>query len=144
MQIIFKDPANSLDVAVMKAAAEDIPSIVFCFSDMEFDDAAGMEFDDAGNLVSWETDLELIRSKYARAGYEVPTIVFWNLRDSGSKPTSFEEPGVVMLSGFSAGTLKAFLEFRLDDVKTPTPLESMIEMLRFYKDLVVAPEDDNG
>ena len=116
-----------------KVASEEMPSVLFCFSDMEFDQAA-----DTGN---WKTDLELIRSKYARAGYEVPTIVFWNLRDSGSKPASFEEPGVVMLSGFSAGMLKAFLEFRLEDVRAPTPLESMIKMLRYYDDLVVAPED---
>ena len=100
-----------------------------------------MEFDEAANTGNWKTDLELIRSKYARSGYEVPTIVFWNLRDSGSKPASFEEPGVVMLSGFSAGMLKAFLEFRLEDARAPTPFESMIEMLRFYDDLVVAPED---
>lgn len=110
--------------------ADEMPSILFCFSDMEFDQAH------EGN---WKTDLELVRAKYAKAGYEVPTIVFWNLRGSDSKPASSEEPGVVMLSGFSAGILKAFLEFQLDNI--PTPLTQMIKMLEYYNDLVLAKED---
>ena len=110
--------------------ADKMPSIIFCFSDMEFDEAH------EGN---WKTDLELVRAKYTKAGYEVPTIVFWNLDDTDSKPASFEEPGVVMLSGFSAGMLKAFLEFQLDSI--PTPLEQMIQMLQYYNGLVLANED---
>ena len=107
-----------------------MPSILFCFSDMEFDEAH------EGN---WKTDLELVRAKYTKAGYEVQTIVFWNLDDTDSKPTSFEEPGVVMLSGFSAGMLKAFLEFQWDSI--PTPLEQMIQMIQYYNGLVLAKEN---
>merc|ERR1711862_942522 len=120
-----------------KVTPDEMPSILFCFSDMEFDEAhIGTRW---GN---WKTDLELIRSKYSKSGYEVPTIVFWNLRGSGSKPASYEEPGVVMLSGFSSGMLKSFLEFRLDDTKLPTPMEQMIEILRNCDDLVPADEDN--
>ena len=118
-----------------KLAADKMPSILFCVSDMEFDEAH------EGN---WKTDLELIRNKYAKAGHEMPTIVFWNLRDSGSKPASCEESGVVMLSGFSDGMLKAFLEYRLDDTQLPeppTPMEQMIAMLSPYDVLVLADED---
>lgn len=102
-----------------------------------------MEFDQSheGN---WKTDLELIRSKFSKAGYEVPTIVFWNLRNSGSKPASFEEPGVVMLSGFSSGMLKAFLEFRINEIRTPTPYEQMMQTLRYYDDLILAEKDKVG
>jgi len=119
---------------------DEMPSILFCFSDMEFDEARSFELE-TGLPSNWKTDLELIRSKYSKAGYEVPTIVFWNLRDSDSKPASYEEEGVVMISGFSAGMLKSFLEFRLDDI--PTPLEQMLEMLSVYDNLVLAPEDEH-
>jgi len=125
---------------ILKRAVEErvpmneMPSILFCFSDMEFDEARQT------GSARWKTDLELIRSKYSKAGYNVPTIVFWNLRDSSSKAVSYEEEGVVMMSGFSAGMLKCFMECRLNDI--PTPFEQMIKMLRFYDDLVLAPEDE--
>jgi Domain of unknown function (DUF2828) len=106
-----------------------MPSILFCFSDMEFDQAH------EGN---WKTDLELIRGKYEKSNYKVPEIVFWNLRPSRSKPASKYEPGVVMLSGFSAGLMKSFLELRLDEFNPLTQLEAMLQK---YDCLTLADED---
>ena len=40
----------------------------------------------------------------------VPQIVFWNLRDSSSKPVTSTQPGVAMVSGFSKNFLKIFLQ----------------------------------
>lgn len=68
---------------------EGMPTILFCFSDMEFDKAR------EGN---WKTDLELIRKKYNEFGYDMPEIVFWNLRASTSKPASKYEPGELKTS----------------------------------------------
>lgn len=106
-----------------------MPSILFCFSDMEFDQAH------AGN---WKTDLELIRGKYEKANYAMPHIVFWNLRSSSSKPSSSSEPGVAYLSGFSAGLMKSFLQFRLEEFNPSTQLAAM---LKRYDLLSLASED---
>lgn len=103
--------------------------IVFIFSDMEFDEAC---------KGCWQTDLEFIREQYSTAGYDIPQIVFWNLRPSCSRPASKHEPGVAFLSGFSAGMMKSFLEFSLDDF---TPLGQMLAALAPYERLRVASSD---
>lgn len=66
---------------------EDMPRTLFCFSDMEFDMADNSA-----------TDVELIRRKFARAGYLAPTLVFWNLRPTSQslKVGSFSSRGTVL------------------------------------------------
>lgn len=108
---------------------KDMPHYLFIFSDMEFDQST---------KGCWQTDLDDIRRKYKGAGYEVPQIVFWNLRPSISHPATSEDPGVALLSGFSAGMLKAFLEFRLDRM---TPIAQMLASLERYACLKVAGGD---
>lgn len=62
-----------------------MPKTLFCFSDMEFDMAGGncqysVEYTKEDWVIPWKTDLEQIRDKYKRAGYDVPHNVFWNFR----------------------------------------------------------------
>ena len=118
-----------------KVPKEEMPTTLFCFSDMEFDEASRR----GGNL-QWETDYEQIQSKYQQAGYDpeaIPHIVFWNLRPSRSKPTSCSQLGVTLLSGFGAGMLKSFLAGQWEDI---TPYQQMLEALRPYRDhLKLAP-----
>ncbi|XP_010419887.1 PREDICTED: uncharacterized protein LOC104705568 [Camelina sativa] len=61
---------------------------------------------------AWETDYEVIVSKYREKGYgeAVPEIVFWNLRDSRATPVAGNKKGVALVSGFSKNLLKLFLE----------------------------------
>eukprot|EP00961_Rhodomonas_salina_P293876 3934095-Rhodomonas_salina.1 len=77
---------------------------VVIFSDMEFDAAR------QGN-VPWETAHEAICAKFRDAGFTAPpTLVYWNLRSSPSMPVdNGTTPGVVLMSGFSAGMMKSFL-----------------------------------
>ena len=50
-----------------------------------------------------------IKTNFANAGYpSAPLIVFWNLRSSESKPVLKDTPGVLLLSGFSAGLMVFF------------------------------------
>jgi len=51
------------------------------------------------NKGHWEIDHEAIQRKYAAAGYDMPEIVYWNLRASsrGSKPVAQHASGVAML-----------------------------------------------
>ena len=57
--------------------------------------------------------------KFKFAGYpEIPTIVFWNLRDSRSTPVAnTNTKGVSLLSGYSAGLMRKFLNGQLELTK---------------------------
>lgn len=92
-----------LDVAVEgKLSEEQMIKRLFVFSDMEFDQASKNP---------WETDYQAIKRKFGENGYKnVPEIVFWNLRHSGSTPVVAKQSGVALVSGFSKNLLTIFLE----------------------------------
>lgn len=84
---------------------EEIPDLIV-FSDMQF------------NLASpkFETQYEVLKQKFADLGvtlrgkpYNVPRIIFWNLRSTDGFPVSRNEINTVMLSGFSPSMLKHIL-----------------------------------
>lgn len=88
---------------------------VFVFSDMQFD--AAVSAGEAG----WATTYERIEASYAEAGYEVPEVVFWNLAGGRAgqtgvgdpiapKPVTSAQRGVAMVSGYSQGLLKVFMD----------------------------------
>ena len=96
-----------------KLKQEDMVKQIFVFSDMQFDEAA---FDKG-----FETAYERIKRKYAKAGYEVPQLIFWNLAggragytgrgdDVAPKPVTRGTEGTMLVSGYSQGMLKMFLE----------------------------------
>ncbi|XP_023642463.1 uncharacterized protein LOC17893112 isoform X2 [Capsella rubella] len=112
-----------LEVAVKgKLKPEEMIKRVFVFSDMEFDQAStsntsynnrwGRSSYDSEEVDGWETDYEVIVSKYREKGYgeAVPQIVFWNLRHSRSTPVLGNKKGVALVSGFSKNLLELFLE----------------------------------
>lgn len=83
------------------ATQEQMPETIFVFSDMQFDQAGG----------SRKTNFEVLKEKYARAGYTLPKLVFWNLRaENLDFPTTAEEANVALVSGFSPDLLTLFLE----------------------------------
>ncbi|KAF2432194.1 hypothetical protein EJ08DRAFT_585813 [Tothia fuscella] len=94
---------------------EDMVKQVFVFSDMQFDSACDRN-------ERWTTSFERIEKKYKEAGYEMPTLVFWNLAGSRSydyedrgvdgvtKPVEADQPGVALVSGYSQGQMKMFLD----------------------------------
>uniref|UniRef100_A0A0D9VCY4 TROVE domain-containing protein n=1 Tax=Leersia perrieri TaxID=77586 RepID=A0A0D9VCY4_9ORYZ len=91
-----------LEVAVSSTLSpEKMVRRVVVFSDMEFDEASSRP---------WETDYEAIARKFAAAGYAVPEVVFWNLRDSKAVPVTSGQKGVALVSGFSKNLLKLFLD----------------------------------
>ncbi|WZZ88269.1 hypothetical protein YC2023_116848 [Brassica napus] len=84
---------------------------VFVFSDMEFDEASSSYSRyNTRETSSWETNYQVIVSKYKERGYGVPEIVFWNLRDSKSTPVARSDKGVALVSGFSKNLIKMFLD----------------------------------
>ncbi|XP_010468469.1 PREDICTED: uncharacterized protein LOC104748547 [Camelina sativa] len=108
-----------LEVAVKgKLKPEEMIKRLFVFSDMEFDEASTSTSSynrwegTSPPSNGWETDYEVIVSKYREKGYgeAVPEIVFWNLRHSSSTPVLGNKKGVALVSGFSKNMIKIFLE----------------------------------
>ncbi|KAK0638949.1 hypothetical protein B0T16DRAFT_422159 [Cercophora newfieldiana] len=100
-----------------KLTQEQMVKQIFVFSDMQFNGASS-------NSDRWSSSHERIKEAYRKAGYEMPELVFWNLAGgragySGSgnwgdpiapKPATAEEEGVALVSGYSQGMLKVFLD----------------------------------
>ncbi|KAK4445136.1 hypothetical protein QBC34DRAFT_413600 [Podospora aff. communis PSN243] len=106
-----------LPMAVEKKLTQDqLVKRIFVFSDMQFNAATS-------RTGKWSTSYERIKEAFAEAGYTVPELIFWNLaggragyNNSGwgdpvaPKPVTAEEEGVAMVSGYSQGMLKVFLD----------------------------------
>ena len=106
-----------LDVAVDgKVTAEDMPKMLLIMSDMQFDQCS--RYDDSA--------MQMIRRKYEDAGYQMPAIVFWNLRATDNVPVKHNDKGVVLVSGFSPSILKTVLE---GDFENFTPEAMMMKTI---------------
>ena len=88
-----------------KAPAEDMPKVLLILSDMQFNNC--VEYDDSA--------MQMIRRKYADAGYTVPQIVFWNLNASDNVPVKFDKKGTALVSGFSPAIMKSVLAADLEE-----------------------------
>lgn len=101
-----------------KLRQEHMVKRVFVFSDMQFDTAqAGYD--------RWTTSYKRIQKKFRVAGYEMPQLVFWNIAggragyqgttggrgdQTAPKPVTAAEENTAIVSGYSPGMLKIFLE----------------------------------
>lgn len=97
---------------------EDMVKRIFVFSDMQFNSACGHSQD------RWTTSYERIEKKFRDAGYEMPELVFWNLAGGRAgylggpgggdpvapKPVTAADKGTALVSGYSQGMLKVFLD----------------------------------
>lgn len=85
----------------------ELPENILIISDMEFDACATCSHD---NSDSWWSSsfnrptkalFDTIKEKFARAGYKVPRLVFWNVNSrTGTVPVKNNELGVALVSGF--------------------------------------------
>lgn len=81
-----------------KVHQEDLPKFLLVLSDMEF------------NPYSDQAPGEQIKKDFAAAGYEAPTIVWWNIQSrNGSTPVRANEEGMALVSGFSASIMQNLL-----------------------------------
>ena len=97
---------------------EDMPERLYIFSDMQFDHCVTdgkMSKDRWGDKVfnhptadGMETLLESIASEWAAAGYELPKVVFWNLRASENNIPALGDR-FSYVSGFSMSMIKTIL-----------------------------------
>ncbi|RMY62886.1 hypothetical protein D0865_00196 [Hortaea werneckii] len=108
-----------------KLKQEDMVKQVFVFSDMQFDAARGAQtFNIRSNRPrDWNTSYERIKKKFEEAGYAMPKLIFWNLAggragyeescdgdETAPKPVTAAEEGTALVSGYSQGQMKMFLD----------------------------------
>jgi hypothetical protein len=96
-------------------AAEDMPSKILIISDMQFNRATRYPNANA---------LKMIRKEYEESGYEMPQIVFWNVRTSTGVPAKFDEKGVFLVSGYSPSIMKSVVSG-----KAVNPIELVLDTL---------------
>lgn len=90
----------------------DMPKNIIILSDMQFDQAVKVN----------NSALEMIKDKYRQAGYEIPKIVFWNLRNSYGVPTKSTEVGTILVSGYSPSMMKELFSAQ-------TPIEMVMRII---------------
>lgn len=85
---------------------QDMPSKLYVISDMEFDMCAqGAEI----------TNFEHAKAEYARFGYQLPQIVFWNVASRHrQQPVTKNEQGVALVSGCSPQIFSMLSQNQLD------------------------------
>ena len=85
---------------------KDMPSRLMIISDMEFDVCA-----DNSNL----TNFENAKAKFAKKGYKLPSLVFWNVNSMNrQQPVTMNEQGVTLVSGMSPQIFSMLKEDKLD------------------------------
>lgn len=92
----------------------DMPKYVWVISDMQFNES------DKNS-----TNFESIKAKYAASGYEMPTIIFWNVRaNTKDFPVTKNENGVILLAGSSPSVMKYVFSGKVNN-----PVEIIYEIL---------------
>jgi hypothetical protein len=94
---------------------EEMPKYLVIISDMEFNAAIG-----------YHTNLDAAREMFNTNGYELPTVVFWNIqaRSKGNSPVMANERNVVLVSGFSPAIMANVM-----GGKNVTPYDIMLETI---------------
>ena len=83
-----------------------MPSMLLVLSDMQFDDSQDSYW--GGDKVN-TPHFDQIKKSFEKAGYDMPKLVFWNLRASFGVPAEHDTDGVAMVSGFSPKIMTAIL-----------------------------------
>lgn len=100
-----------------KVKAEDMPTRIYIFSDMEFDRCVTFDVNNGslywsartvGSVEEANSDLEQIRKEWAAAGYDLPSIVFWNLNARHNHIPAIGK-GFSYVSGFSPSMIDCIL-----------------------------------
>ena len=101
----------------------ELPQTVLIISDMEFDCATG-------NSVT-DTLFDTIKNRFARYGYRMPKLVFWNVNSRTNViPVRENELGVALVSGFSVNVCNMVLSNELNPYAC---LKKVLDSERYQK-----------
>jgi len=115
---------------------EDMPEVLYVFSDMQWDAACGNNNSYYKSQIkdTFLTGYESIKNAFNEAGFKVPHVVFWNLRETNTSNNKSCQEGTTMLSGYSANLFKAFIEGHFDISNTPwDTLKELLDNKRYDK-----------
>lgn len=102
-----------------KTNKNECPSHIIIISDMEFDQ--GVLSDNGTNFSGWQ-------KAFKDAGYNLPTIIFWNVvAETNGVPATIYDKNVLMINGFSTNLLD-----NLFNLENYTPVDAMISTLEKY------------
>jgi hypothetical protein len=94
----------------------DMPTKLIVISDMEFNEAA-----------NGVTNFTHVKTMFRDAGYELPTIVFWNVNGRIGNVPATKYDNVILLSGFTPNAIDAVVNGNYDVL---TPINVMLSVLR--------------
>ncbi len=114
-------------VEAKRLTQEEIPDMLVV-SDMQFDMARGSGgygsygYGGASSKpASWETSYEKIRAMFHDLGMKIhgvpfnpPKIIFWNVRATEGFPVDADQPGVMLMSGYSPSLMKFVLSGEME------------------------------
>lgn len=87
---------------------DDMPSHIIIFSDMEFDQCVKNADNNA---------MQMIKRMYREAGYDLPTVVFWNVQGRiGNVPVRKNDKGVLLVSGASQNVINFVLSKQYENL----------------------------
>jgi hypothetical protein len=99
-----------LNQAIQNSVPEsEMPTKILILSDMEFNKATESI---RGGENTWNpTAQEMIEEKFRASGYNMPSVVYWNIQSRGDNiPVSFDKSGTALISGFSPSILKSVVK----------------------------------
>ena len=103
-----------------KLKQKDMPSRLIIISDMEFDTCAAD---------SSMTNFDCAKAKFAKAGFKLPQLVFWNVNSfNRQQPVRMNEQGVTLVSGVSP---QIFAMLKDDNMDPYTFMMSVLNSARY-------------
>lgn len=107
-----------------KIPKEECPKYVIIISDMEFDMCGKGK----------KTNIEYWKKKYQVRGYDMPTVIFWNVDDRNNIfPATLDEK-VILISGYSQNSIKALLKVLNDKMSAENiSLQIVSEAIKPYE-----------
>lgn len=96
---------------------EDLPKRILIISDMEFDEG-----------VDGRSSYEYFKTKYAKNGYALPVVVFWNVCARSVQVPAVNQDEVLLVSGASPHVFDSIAQN-----KSINPYEFMMETLKKYE-----------
>lgn len=122
------DIEKALRTLLKVAVSNNVPSDemikkIYIISDMQFNGCVS----GVGQNI-----FKTVAKDFARHGYEMPNIVFWNVRASSNTPATMNEHGVQLVSGYSPSILTSLLNA---DGKTPYELMLDVILSDRYKEV---------
>lgn len=104
-----------------KLTQADLPKYIMIISDMQFDTAC------PDNNA---TNFEKMRQKFDAVGYDLPTIIFWNVNSRYDEtPVCKDDQGTFLVAGCSPSILRLALNKDTTPPPTITPYQSMMQVL---------------